>query len=63
MDRRSLGSLLIIAGVAVWPIGLFVLPLFGIVLPVRRILLAHLVLVIPGALLRGSRILALIRGK
>ncbi len=63
MDKRSLGSLLIIAGVAVWPVGLFVLPKFGVILPVRRLLMAHLVLVIPGALLRGSRILALIRRK
>ena len=62
MTRRRLGTTLLIIGVSVWPLGWWVLPLFGIDLPtVPHLLVAHLAGVIPGVILRGSKILALLR--
>ncbi|MFO7967330.1 MAG: hypothetical protein R6U44_07005 [Archaeoglobaceae archaeon] len=57
MDRRKIGLILIILGVLAWPVGIF--------LEVETLytLIAHLCGVIPGVILRGSRILAKLREK
>ena len=58
MDRQKTGTIMIILGVLFWPIGLFLLKWK----PVPNILIPHLLLVIPGVYLRGSKILRKIRG-
>ncbi len=63
MDRKKLGTILLIAGVMVWPVGWFILPIFGIHLAnVPDLLVPHLCGVIPGVYLRGSKILKKITG-
>ncbi|NOZ76944.1 MAG: hypothetical protein GXO65_04560 [Euryarchaeota archaeon] len=58
MDRKTAGTALIIIGVLVWPVGLWVLPAFGIhPAPVPDLLVPHLCGVVPGVYLRGSKIL------
>ncbi len=50
--RETLGLVMIIVGASLWPIGLFVLQLD----PFPDILIPHLLLVIPGAYLKGSKL-------
>ncbi|MFP3946695.1 MAG: hypothetical protein ACLFVI_07305 [Archaeoglobaceae archaeon] len=57
MDRRKIGLVLIILGVLAWPIGIFL----GV--ETSYTLAAHLCGVIPGVILRGSKILKKIREK
>jgi hypothetical protein len=52
MDRERLGTTLLILGILAWPIGLSL----G-VKPIPNILIFHLLGVIPGVYLRGSKIL------
>ena len=57
MERKKLGLMLILLGVAVWPIA-------GVLqIATRTALALHLSLVIPGVYLRGSRILSFLRRK
>jgi len=56
MDRARLGLILIGIGVLAWPVGLFLLNL-----GTKITLLVHLSFVIPGALIRGSKIVRRIR--
>jgi hypothetical protein len=52
-----IGSLLLVLGILVWPLGWFVLPLVGIeVRNVPDLLALHLLGVVPGSYLRGSRL-------
>jgi hypothetical protein len=57
VERKKLGLVLIILGVAVWPIAAV------LHIAVRTALALHLSLVIPGVLLRGSRLLRKLRRK
>jgi hypothetical protein len=57
VKREELGLVLIILGVAVWPIAV----VFHIA--VRTALVLHLSFIIPGVLLRGSRLLTKLRRK
>jgi len=57
VERKKLGLLLILLGVAVWPVA----AVFNIA--TRTALALHLSLVIPGVYLRGSRILRFLRRK
>ncbi|RMF89184.1 MAG: hypothetical protein D6733_06815 [Methanobacteriota archaeon] len=52
MEREKIGTVLIILGILAWPVGLSL----GIK-PVPNILVPHLLGVIPGVYLRGSKIL------
>jgi hypothetical protein len=64
MDRKTAGTILLILGILVWPVGLWVLPaFFDIRLEVFPYLLVpHLCGVIPGVYLRGSKILKKLKG-
>ncbi len=53
MDKGKIGTILIIIGVLVWPVGLFVLHWE----PVPNVLIPHLCFVVPGVYLRGSKLL------
>lgn len=57
MDRRKLGLILIILGVLAWPVGIF------LEIETSYTLTAHLCGVIPGVILRGSRIFRKLRDK
>jgi uncharacterized protein (DUF983 family) len=57
VEREKLGLVLIILGVAVWPTALV------LNIATRTALALHLSLVIPGVLLRGSRLLRKLRRK
>ncbi len=57
MDRRRLGLILIILGVLAWPVGIF------LEIETSYTLTAHLCGVIPGVILRGSRILKKLKEK
>ena len=62
MSKRQLGTVLLVLGLLVWPLGWWVLPLFGVDLPtVPHLLAAHLAGVVPGVMLRGSKILSWLR--
>jgi hypothetical protein len=52
MEREKLGTILLVIGVLAWPVGLYL----G-VKPVPNILVIHLLGVVPGVYLRGSKIL------
>ena len=52
MDRKKLGRTLIILGVMTWPIGLTLK-----IKPIPNILFFHLILIIPGVYLQGSKLL------
>jgi hypothetical protein len=54
--REIIGTVLIFAGVLAWPIGLALN-----LRPAPDILIPHLMLVVPGVYLRGSKILRRIR--
>ena len=58
MDRVRIGTVLLILGVLAWPIG-FVLKatVFPGIQPVPDILVPHLLGVVPGVFLRGSKVL------
>jgi hypothetical protein len=57
LDRKKLGTLLLVLGVLAWPVG-FILIRFGYnIKPVPDILIPHLLGVVPGVFLRGSKIL------
>ncbi|MEE8168328.1 MAG: hypothetical protein V3T58_05605 [Candidatus Hydrothermarchaeales archaeon] len=58
MEREKIGLAMIILGVFVWPVGLLILKLK----PMPYVLASHLLLVIPGVYLRGSKIFKRIRG-
>ncbi len=64
MDRKSLGTVLLILGILAWPIG-YVLKatVFPGIRPVPDILVPHLLGVIPGVFLRGSKVLKRLTGK
>jgi hypothetical protein len=51
MDRKKIGTLLLILGILAWPIG------FALEKAPTTILPFHLLGVIPGVILRGSKIL------
>jgi len=51
MKRRTAGTILLILGVLAWPVG------FALKKPTAVILPFHLLGVVPGVLLRGSKIL------
>ncbi len=57
MEKEKLGLALIILGVAVWPIAVV------LHIAVRTALALHLSLIIPGVLLRGSRLWRKLRRK
>jgi hypothetical protein len=52
MKRETLGTILLILGILAWPVGLSL----G-VKPIPNILIPHLLGVVPGVYLRGSKIL------
>ncbi len=64
MDRKRFGTLLLVLGVLAWPIG-YVLKatVFPDIRPVPDILVPHLLGVIPGVFLRGSKVLKRFTGK
>ena len=51
MQRARIGTILIIIGVMVWPVGLYVLKWE----PIPVVLFFHLLFVVPGAYLRGFK--------
>ncbi len=52
MERQKLGTILLILGILAWPLG------YGLkVKPIPNILFFHLLFIIPGVYLRGSKIL------
>jgi hypothetical protein len=53
VEREKTGTVMIIIGVLVWPIGLFILHWE----PIPYVLIPHLCFVIPGAYLRGFKVL------
>jgi hypothetical protein len=58
MEREKVGTVLLILGVLAWPVGYFFkLTLFPNIKPVPDILIPHLLGVVPGVYLRGSKIL------
>ncbi|MFQ5888266.1 MAG: hypothetical protein ACE5HY_06180 [Candidatus Hydrothermarchaeales archaeon] len=56
MEREKVGTILLVLGVLAWPVGLSL----G-VKPVPNILIPHLLGVIPGVYLRGSKIIKRLR--
>ncbi|GBE17571.1 hypothetical protein BMS3Abin16_00154 [archaeon BMS3Abin16] len=62
MDRERVGTMLLVLGVLAWPLG-FVLKatVFPGIRSVPDILVPHLLGVVPGVFLRGSRFLKLLR--
>ncbi len=58
MERQKLGMILIILGVLAWPVG-YILN----VKPIPNILFFHLLFIIPGVYLKGSKILKKIQKK
>ncbi|MBI3599795.1 MAG: hypothetical protein HY097_04025 [Nitrospinae bacterium] len=56
MNKKTLGLILIISGGLVWPVGLWLK-----FKPFPYILIPHILLIVPGVLLRGSHIIELIR--
>ena len=58
MERQKLGMILIILGALAWPVG-FILH----VKPIPNILFFHLLFIIPGVYLKGSKILKKIQKK
>ncbi|MBU2560197.1 hypothetical protein KKA03_04805 [archaeon] len=57
MDREKTGTILIIIGVLVWPIGVLILHWK----PIPNVLIPHLCFVVPGVYLRGSKLLKRIK--
>jgi len=63
MEREKLGTILIVLGVLAWPIGYILkLTMFPGIRPVPDILVPHLLGIVPGVYLRGSKILQRLRG-
>jgi hypothetical protein len=61
MEREKLGTILLILGVLAWPVGFFLISQGFDIKPVPDILVPHLLGVVPGVYLRGSKILRKIR--
>lgn len=58
MDRARIGTVLLVLGVLAWPVGLVLkATVFPDIRPVPDILVPHLLGVVPGVLLRGSKVL------
>ncbi len=57
MERQKLGTILLILGVLAWPVGFFLIGQGHDIEPVPDILIFHLLGVVPGVYLRGSKIL------
>lgn len=51
MNKEKVGTILIIIGVLVWPIGVLILHWE----PIPNVLIPHLCFVVPGAYLRGFK--------
>jgi hypothetical protein len=51
VDREKTGTILIIMGVLVWPVGLYILKWE----PIPNVLIPHLLFVVPGVYLRGFK--------
>ncbi|MBI4198963.1 MAG: hypothetical protein HY535_00620 [Chloroflexi bacterium] len=61
MNKSQTGTLLLAIGVAAWLVYMPLKYAFHVEVPVAPFLAWHLLGVIPGSLLRGSRLLRLIR--
>ena len=57
MEREKIGTILLILGILAWPIGLSLRSIGYPIRPVPDILVPHLLGVVPGVYLRGSKIL------
>lgn len=58
MNKKTLGLILIISGGLVWPVGFWLK-----LKPFPYILVPHIILIVPGVILRGSHIIELIKKK
>ncbi|MEK6590625.1 MAG: hypothetical protein AABZ11_08095 [Nitrospinota bacterium] len=58
MTKKTLGSILIVSGGMVWPIGLWLQ-----LKPFPYIVIPHIFLIVPGVILRGSRIIQIIKNR
>jgi hypothetical protein len=57
LDRKKTGTILLVLGVLAWPVGFLLIRLGFELRPVPDILVPHLLGVVPGVYLRGSKIL------